>query len=87
MQDTLQQLTALGLLDLPSPSYLFGLVVFGLIGMMAYSSGGKKSNSKIKWMGISLMFYPYAVSQTWALYSVGVLLCVGLFLSYRSESN
>ena len=26
------------------------------------------------------MFYPYAVSQTWLLYVVGVVLCAGIYI-------
>ena len=31
-------------------------------------------------IGLALMAYPYLVTQTWALYSVGCALCLGLFV-------
>ena len=32
-------------------------------------------------IGVGLMLYPYAISQTWLLYAVGVALCVGLYVT------
>jgi hypothetical protein len=32
-----------------------------------------------KWIGIGLMLYPYAVSQTWLLYAIGAGLCAALY--------
>ncbi|MGO9445462.1 MAG: hypothetical protein ACLPXB_11880 [Thiobacillaceae bacterium] len=64
---------------LPSPAYLFGMIVFGLIGFAAYRYGKSTARQKVKWIGIGLMLYPYAVSETWLLYVVGGGLCAGLF--------
>ncbi|MEO6972690.1 MAG: hypothetical protein ABI135_04610 [Rhodoferax sp.] len=64
---------------LPSPAYLFGAVVFGLIGLVAWRYGRKRQRPTTKWLGVALMFYPYAVSRTWLLYVVGAALCAGLF--------
>ncbi len=77
----LNNLASLGL-TLPSPAYLFGLILFGLIGFAAYRYGAKAALAKPKWIGISMMLYPYAVSQTWLLYAVGSGLCVALYI-YR----
>ena len=77
--DDLNTLQALGL-TLPTPAYLVGVVLFGIIGFVAYRYGKKASQSTIKWLGIALMLYPYAVSETWLLYLVGVGLCVGLYV-------
>jgi hypothetical protein len=32
---------------------------------------------------VALMLYPYAVSVTWMLYGVGLLLCVGLYFTRK----
>lgn len=63
---------------LPSPAYLFGAIVFGLVGLVAWRYGRKAQRPATKWLGVALMFYPYAVSRTWLLYLVGLLLCAGL---------
>jgi hypothetical protein len=65
---------------LPSPSYLFGAIVFGLVGFAAWRYGRRAERPRTKWIGVALMFYPYLVSQTWALYGIGAALCAGLLL-------
>ena len=77
--DNLATLQSLGL-SLPSPAYIFGAVVFGLIGIAAYRHGRKTVRPRTKWLGVALMFYPYAISQTWLLYVAGAALCVAVYL-------
>jgi hypothetical protein len=81
--DELKMLEALGL-ELPTPAYLFGLVLFGVIGYAAYRQGKKASLPTIKWLGVALMLYPYAVTATWLLYLVGAALCLGLYLARKN---
>lgn len=78
----MDQLTALDALGftLPSTAYIIGAVAFGIIGFVAYRYGKKMSLPAPKWIGVALMFYPYAISQTWLLYTMGVGLCIGLYL-------
>jgi len=76
--DNLQELQSLGF-TLPSPAYIFGAVVFGIIGFAAYRYGKKAQRNTTKWLGVALMLYPYAISQTWLLYVAGAVLCAGLF--------
>lgn len=76
--DDLNTLGSLGL-TLPSPAYLLGAIVFGIIGMAAWRYGKKTASSTPKWIGVGLMLYPYAVSQTWLLYVVGSGLCAALY--------
>lgn len=57
--------------DLPSPAYLFGLVVFGLVGWVAYRRGRKTGRASLLWLGLGTMLFPYVVSQTWLLWLVG----------------
>ena len=78
--EELKMLETLGF-ELPSPAYLFGLVLFGIIGYAAYRYGKKASLLTFKWIGVALMLYPYAVSETWLLYVVGMVLCVGLYIT------
>jgi hypothetical protein len=76
--DELNTLHSLGL-TLPTPAYLFGSILFGIIGIAAYRAGKRSSRASTKWLGVGLMFYPYAVSQTWLLYLVGAGLCAALW--------
>ncbi len=80
--ETLSALQSLGL-ELPSPAYVAGAIVFGLIGMAAYWDGKKSARRRTRWWGVALMFYPYAVPVTWLLYAVGVALCLGLWWDAR----
>ncbi len=79
--DELNTLNSLGF-TMPTPAYLVGALLFGLIGFVAYRYGKKMSMTYTKWIGIGLMLYPYAVSKTWLLYVVGIGLCAGLYF-YR----
>jgi len=79
--DTAAALQALGL-ELPSPAYLFGMILFGLIGLAAFRRGRLSGQRVTLWLGVALMLFPYAVSNTWLLYGVGAALCAGLYF-YR----
>ena len=68
---------------LPSPVYLFGALMFGLIGFAAWRYGRKASLGMTKWLGVALMFFPYFIAETWLLYVVGVGLCIGIYFSSR----
>jgi hypothetical protein len=61
--DDLNILGALGL-TFPTPAYLIGAILFGIIGIAAYRDGKKTSRRYPKWIGVGLMLYPYAASQT-----------------------
>jgi hypothetical protein len=80
--DNLAALQSLGL-TLPSPAYIIGAIVFGLIGIGAYRYGKRSERQITKWIGVGLMLYPYAIAQTWLLYAVGLVLCAGLFIERR----
>jgi hypothetical protein len=59
-------------IDLPSPLYLLGLVVFGLVGWVAFRRGRKTARAPLKWVGVATMLYPYVVPQTWLLWLIGI---------------
>ena len=67
-------LGALGL-SLPTPAYLLGALLFGIYGYVAYRRGKQAANANLRWSGLVLMLYPYAVSETGTLWAVGVALC------------
>lgn len=80
--DELKTLQSLGL-ALPSPAYILGALVFGLIGYAAYRRGRKTSSAALTWTGVVLMVYPYAVPQTWLLWTVGAALCAWLYARWH----
>jgi len=65
--------------SLPSPEYLVGAVLFGIIGFAAYRYGKKASREGPRWIGLALMLYPYVISETWLMYVVGIGLCLALY--------
>ena len=69
----LKQLQSLGLV-LPSPAYILGAILFGIIGWVAFRRGRKTSITALTWTGVALMLYPYGVSDTWLLWLVGAAL-------------
>jgi len=79
MDDLTSTLDTLGF-EWPSPVYLFGMVVFSLVGYAAFRYGRKNERPRITWLGVALMLYPYIVSQTWLLYVVGIALCAIIWL-------
>ncbi len=81
--DDLETLQSLGL-SLPSPAYIFGAVIFGLAGIAAYRYGKKVGRPRTRWIGVALMLYPYAISQTWLLYVLGIALCGAVFWDRRN---
>ena len=78
MDEQLATLQALGF-TLPSPAYIAGALVFGLIGFVAWRFGRKSERPVTKWIGVALMFYPYLVTNTLWMFVVGVALCAGLW--------
>ncbi len=79
MSDLINNMQALGI-EMPSGAYVFGMIVFSLIGLVAYRRGKQREQSVMRWAGLALMLYPYAVSSTWLLYLVGVALTALAFL-------
>jgi len=80
----LSALSSLGL-ELPSPAYLIGAIVFGLLGLAAWRRGRKTGPRTTTWLGFALMVYPYGVSSTVLLYAVGLALCAGVWFDQRGS--
>lgn len=77
--DTLDTLQGLGL-ALPTPAYLAGAILFGILGYAAYRYGKKAAQPRAKWLGVALMFYPYFIpAGTWLLFGVGAGLCAAIY--------
>ena len=84
MKDELATLQSLGL-ALPSPAYIVGAIVFGLLGLAAWRRGRKVGPRTTMYLGFALMVFPYAVSSTALLYAVGTALCAGVWLDQRGR--
>jgi MFS family permease len=82
----LKQLESMGLV-LPTPAYILGAIVFGIIGYLAYRRGRKEKRPILVWIGVALMLYPYAISETWLLWGVGAALCGWLFTKWNEEGS
>ena len=80
--DTLAQLQSMGI-TLPSPAYLFGAVLFGMLGYSAWRRGRALGRASLTWGGVALMVYPYAVENTVLLWLVGAGLCAWLFSRWK----
>ncbi len=78
----LKQLESLGLV-LPPASYIFGAILFGMLGYVAFRRGRKAAKPVLVWIGVVMMLYPYLVSETWLLWAVGVGLCVWTYVQWN----
>jgi hypothetical protein len=79
--DELKTLESMGLV-LPGPAYILGAIVFGIIGIIAFSRGRNTRRPELLWSGLAMMLYPYAVSQTWLLWVLGFGLCAWVYLKW-----
>lgn len=80
--DELDSLHSLGLV-LPSPAYLIGASLFGIVGYAAFRRGRKTSTASLTWTGVALMVYSYSVPQTWLLWAIGAGLCAWLYARWN----
>lgn len=77
-QDAMRMAEGMGL-TLPSPAWIFGCILFSLLGFAAWRYGKVVGRPPIRWLGVALMFYSYLTSPTWLLYGVGIALCVAIW--------
>jgi hypothetical protein len=80
--DAVTDLNSLGLV-LPTPAYIAGAIIFGIVGIVAFRRGRKATKPHLTWTGVALMLYPYAVSDTWLLWAVGLALCGWLYFKWN----
>ncbi len=67
MNEELALLQGLGL-EMPSPAYLIGSLVFSLIGWVAFRRGRKSARHALAWGGVALMFLPVPCLANWLLW-------------------
>ena len=78
----LKTLQSMGL-TLPSPAYLLGCLIFGIVGLVAFRRSRKSQKTELTFAGVALMFYPYAVSETWMLWVIGALLTAWVYVKWN----
>jgi len=66
--------------ELPSPSSLFGAILFGAIGMGAFVHGKRRGLPKPMIIGVLLMVYPYFIPDGTMVFLIGAVLCFLLYL-------
>ena len=69
-------------LEMPSPAYLLGLILFGIVGYAAYRRGRKTGRQHLVWAGVATMVYPYAVTHTWLLWLVGCAATAWIYVKW-----
>ena len=78
MNDLTSTMGALGL-ELPSPAYIVGSILFGLIGVAVFRHGRRLQRREMTWAGITLMVYPYIITETWMMWAFGAALCAWIY--------
>ncbi len=64
-------------------AFIAGIVVFLVIGLLAFRRGKQTKRAEFTWIGLALMVFPYAVSQAWLLWSIGATLIVLLAVRWK----
>jgi hypothetical protein len=64
---------------MPSPAVLFAGLIFGVIGIAAFTYGRRNALWKPMCIGLTLIAFPYFVPQVWLLYAIGIVLCGALY--------
>lgn len=61
-------------------SNIIGGIIFGGIGLVAFIYGKKTSAFRPMMLGLTLMIYPYFITNTVWMYLAGALLTAALFI-------
>ena len=61
-------------------SNFIGGIIFGSIGFVAFVYGKKMAQYRMMAIGLILMVFPYLISGNLALYGIGSVLTLALFL-------
>lgn len=67
-----------------TPTYLFGAILFSVVGFVAFRFGKKTGRFKTMILGLILMVYSYFTPTTWSMYLVGAAIC-GAIYWFRHE--
>lgn len=64
---------------MPEPSDLFAMLVFSIIGIIAFRSAKRECQPVRLGISVVLMLYPYFISSGLWLWITGIALTAGLF--------
>jgi len=64
-------------------AFITGIVVFLLLGLLAFRRGKQTKRAEFTAIGMVFMVFPYAVSQAWLLWSIGAALIVLLAVRWK----
>jgi hypothetical protein len=65
---------------LPSPSVVFALIVFGVIGSVAFLYGMKRRKPRALGLGLALCVFPYFTDSALLIWLGSLVLTAALFL-------
>jgi len=65
-------------------AFITGIVVFLVMGLLAFRRGKQTKRAEFTVIGLVFMVFPYAVSQAWLLWSIGVALMVLLAVRWKN---
>jgi hypothetical protein len=68
-------------------AWLLWSSLFSLIGMAVFVYGRRQRRAAALLIGLSLMIYPYFISNTWLLVGIGVVLIAALVVGHRLEDS
>lgn len=74
-------------LEMPSPWYIFGAIVFSIIGYGIYRFGKREANLYVRVLGIVLMLFTYVVSSPFYVFLIGGLLCVAAWCAHITQDS
>ena len=59
-------------------------LLFGIVGYWLFREGRRRDQSKILWIGVALMIYPYFFESAKATWAVGIALCGAAYSIWSS---
>ena len=65
-------------------AFITGILVFLVMGLLAFRRGKQTKRAEFTVIGLVFMVFPYAVSQVWLLWSIGVALMVLLAVRWKN---
>jgi hypothetical protein len=68
-----------------SVSSLIAGFIFGVIGWSLFRHGKKNAHFASLSIGITLMVYPYFVTNDYWMWGIGIALCAGAYQSLKSN--
>jgi hypothetical protein len=74
-------------IELPTPAYLVGVLLFSVIGLVAFYAGRKRKRRVVMWLGVALMLYPYVVWGTVPMVVMGAVLSAATWWAWSRAGH